>query len=234
MVCYNKVGDNTFPNLVPLLLGKTVSELGWNKFETIDRFNFIWDQCSKKGYRTLFSEDQPSIGTFELFKMGFTKPPTDNYDRPLMILMEKEKQMWSENKNCFLNKPPSELMLKYLYKFMHANRKTPHFAFTWINSVAHDKFEGPLTADKHFYSFFQQCFEEGILNNAVIFFLSDHGIRFGAFAFRETDIGRYEVNLPFMYVYVPTWLRNKYPHINRSLQINKNRLTTPFFMFMRQ
>ena len=70
MVDYNKVGDNTFPNLIPLLLGKNVSELRWKKFETFDRFNFIWDRFSTKGYRTLFSEDQPSIGTLELFKMG--------------------------------------------------------------------------------------------------------------------------------------------------------------------
>ena len=31
-----------------------------------------------------------------------------------------------------------------------------------------------------------------------------------------------------MYIYVPKWLRNKYPHIDRNLQNNKNRLTTPF------
>ena len=94
----------------------------------------------------------------QLVPLNYLKWVLQNYDRPLMLLMEKEKHMWSENKNCFLNKLPSELMLEYLYKFMHANRNTPHFALTWINSVAHDKFEGPLTADKHFYRFFLAMF----------------------------------------------------------------------------
>ena len=228
MIGYNKVGDNTFPNLIPLLLGKHIRELEWNKSMTFDRFNFTWDQFSKKGYRTLFSEDRTNIGTFQMGKMGFTKPPTDNYDRPLMLAMEKEKQLWFEHNNCFLNKHPSELMLAYLHKFIHASRNTLYFAFTWMNTVAHDKFNGPMTVDNQFYRFFKQCYEGGLLNNTVLFFLSDHGLRFGASDFRQTDIGRYETNLPFMYVYVPTWLRNKYSHIERSLQINKNRLSTPF------
>ena len=193
MAGYNKVGLSTFANLVPLLLGKHTHELQWNTSMSFDRFNFIWDQFSKKGYKTLFSEDRTKIGTFTMNKKGFTKPPTDNYDRPFLIAMEKEKELWFEYNNCYLNKLPSELRLAYLHKFINANRNTQYFALTWIVSLAHDNFNGPVTADNQFYRFFQQLYEESMLNDTVLFFLSDHGIRFGVHGFRQTDIGRYEV-----------------------------------------
>ena len=59
-----------------------------------------------------------------------------------------------------------------------------------------------------------------------MFFLSDHGIRFGAI--RQTYVGKLEERLPFMFLIFPDWFLKKYPNIHRNLQVNSRRLTTPF------
>ena len=41
MYGYNKVGDNTFPNLTPLLTGFYVEDI-WFPNKTVDDFPFIW------------------------------------------------------------------------------------------------------------------------------------------------------------------------------------------------
>ena len=228
MAGYNKVGGNTFPNIVPALYGTADSELPWNKSQSLDQLNFIWKQFSKKGYKTLLSEDCPGYSTFEYLKKGFEKTPVDHFYRPLIKAMSKEKNMWFEHGACFLNKLLADLMLSYLYKFMFSNKNNQYFAFTWINSLAHSihVLAGPITADEQFYRFFRQCFEKGMLNDTVIFFLSDHGKMHVGFS--HTEYFKYEKNLPFMYVYIPAWIKQKYPHIGKNLQLNKNRLLTPF------
>jgi hypothetical protein len=50
--------------------GKFVHELPWNSSAvdvTFDRYDFIWHNFSKKGYRTLYSEDAPFGQIFNIF-----------------------------------------------------------------------------------------------------------------------------------------------------------------------
>jgi hypothetical protein len=59
---YNNVADNTFLNIVPMTTGKFVHELPWKSSAvnvSFDRYDFIWNNFSKQGYRTLYSEDAP-------------------------------------------------------------------------------------------------------------------------------------------------------------------------------
>ncbi|KAH8009678.1 hypothetical protein HPB51_018989 [Rhipicephalus microplus] len=54
---YNKVGDDSFPNQVPLLTGRSGEEamsLCPEKF--FDNLEFIWDKYASLGYKTLFLE----------------------------------------------------------------------------------------------------------------------------------------------------------------------------------
>lgn len=55
MMGYNKVGDNTFPNLIPMLTGLSVEQLKkkcWpSESEVFDKCPFIWNTFSKFGYR---------------------------------------------------------------------------------------------------------------------------------------------------------------------------------------
>jgi hypothetical protein len=84
---YNKVGDNTFPNLIPLLTGMSAHELARacypNHKTKLDACPFIWKHFAAAGYRTAFGEDFPDIATFNYHKIGFVEQPVDYYARPL-------------------------------------------------------------------------------------------------------------------------------------------------------
>lgn len=45
---------------------------------------------------------------------------------------------------------------------------------------------------------------------------------------RETQQGKQEERMPFFSLVVPPWLEKKYPNFVQNLQMNQNRLVTPF------
>jgi hypothetical protein len=49
-----------------------------------------------------------------------------------------------------------------------------------------------------YLKFFEDISRDATLNKTVLFFLSDHGIRFGAV--RETSVGKLEERLPFIII----------------------------------
>ena len=220
MTGYNKVGEDTLPNLLAFTLGKIKSEVVNNEDE-----QYIWKQFSLKGYRTMFSEDLPRLAFSAHFKM----PPTEYFDRPLRVAMTANQKFRQYKSICFRNRLHAELLLAYVYKFLDSYKSDPYFVFMWTNTVSHDTFNGPLTADVHFHDFLEQLYEEGLLNNTVLVLFSDHGFRYGDL--RITEIGRYEARLPLMFLYVPKWLRKKYLILDKNLQRNKHLLSTPFDLY---
>ncbi|XP_064603407.1 uncharacterized protein LOC135468876 isoform X2 [Liolophura sinensis] len=64
---YNKVADNTFVNIVPLLAGKFIAEVPFDESTMRNRFlddiDFLWKEFSSAGYTTFLAEDAPHIAT---------------------------------------------------------------------------------------------------------------------------------------------------------------------------
>jgi hypothetical protein len=228
MMGYNKIDDNTFVNIVPLSLGKLVSELFWNQTQTFDKFDFIWKEFSQKGYRTLLAEDASGGSTFDYLKKGFDTPPVDHFYRPFCIAMEKENKRWL-NDVCFQNRFEASIMLNYTYDFFNAYTTHPVFAFTFISKVTHDDDNGASKLDDAFYNFFNRLSVTDAYKNTFIFFFSDHGIRYGRI--RTTYIGKLEERLPFMHVIIPAWFQNKFPEVVKTLKSNQRRLSTPFDVY---
>ena len=78
MLGYNKVADNTFVNIVPMLAGRFAEELPWNesmKHVPFDDYDFIWKNFSRAGYRTLYAEDAPKIAIFVFPEERVSRPP---------------------------------------------------------------------------------------------------------------------------------------------------------------
>ncbi|KAL3868917.1 hypothetical protein ACJMK2_041670 [Sinanodonta woodiana] len=229
---YTKVADNTFVNIVPMTMGQFVSDLP-NKETRIngpfDNYNFIWKQFASHGYRTLYAEDAPEIAIFDYKKNGFRIPPADYYNRPFSLALELQQSLWFNNHHCFQDRLETEIVINYVYDFIDTFRSGPYFGFTFITRLTHDDINSAGAADEPYSKFFEKLKKEGLLHKTVLFFYSDHGIRFGRI--RETFVGRVEERLPFMFIVVPKWLREKYPYITKNLKLNQDRLSTPFDVY---
>lgn len=222
---YNKVADNTIFNIVPLTTGKY---LPWNETmssKPMDKYDFIWKKYSKSGYITLFAEDAPSIATFNLWTSGFHKQPCDHYLRPFTVAMKEELYLW-DGRHCFGGRLVTKITLDYLHDFMTLYERKPHFALTFITKITHDDVNGVGHVDETYEAFFEKLQKESLMNNTMLFYFSDHGMRYGGI--RNTYVGKLEERLPFLYVIAPNWLHKKYPNVIKHLRSNSRRLTTPF------
>lgn len=72
---YHKVGDNSYPNLVPMLSGYTYKEFQnlciINHNETFEKCPLIWNEFSARGYRTIDAGDTCVVALFNYIKSGF-------------------------------------------------------------------------------------------------------------------------------------------------------------------
>ncbi|PNF28704.1 hypothetical protein B7P43_G07863 [Cryptotermes secundus] len=229
---YNKVGDNTFPNLMAILTGLTLDQVKktcWpNKESELDDCPYIWCDFSNQGYVTAFGEDITKVSTFNYQKTGFINPPTDYYLRPYMLAAEKKLQSKTRDQLDICLGPTSttEHLLRYATDFATTFREALYFALLWINNLGHNNHNTPAAMDFRFMQFFNELAEIGTLNNTLVIFLSDHGMRFGKI--RETVIGWLEERLPFFYIWIPLWFRQKYPEVAKNIVINRDRLTSPY------
>ncbi|XP_063535717.1 uncharacterized protein LOC134745574 [Cydia strobilella] len=225
---YNKVGDNTFPNLIPLLLGKHVTELQetcWpNKKLTFDNCPFIWDRFQQAGFATAYGEDYANIGTFNYNKRGFAGSPTDYYLRTFMA----EAETCANGGNftlCLNDKYIFKILLDYI-EDLTALSKRSLFGFFWENTMTHDHLNYPSVMDEDYTALFKRMHSSGYLNKSIIFVLSDHGFRWGKF--RKTRQGFLEDRLPFVLAVTPPSFRINFTEAYKNLVQNVHRLTTPF------
>ncbi|XP_059152576.1 uncharacterized protein LOC131938533 [Physella acuta] len=232
MAGYNKVADNTFVNIVPMMMGKFAHEIGWNEtmvHHPFDEYPFFWKNFSNAGYRTLYAEDAPKIAIFVYDKEGFHEPPADYYNRPLSLAMERQRSLWNNNHHCIVDRLETTMVLDYVTDFSRVFKDKPHFGFTFITRLTHDSLNLAGSADYAYVQFLKKFKEEGHLNNTVLIFYSDHGYRFGDM--RSSYMGKVEERLPFMYLVFPDSFHKNYPHLVKNLKTNAFRLTTPFDIY---
>lgn len=229
---YNKVADNTFPNLMAILTGLNLDQIKKNCWPTkdsqLDDCPYIWYDFSNQGYVTAFGEDITKMSTFNYQKTGFTNPPTDYYLRPYVLAAESKLQLKTRDQLDICLGPTSttEHLLRYATDFASTFRRALYFALLWINNLSHNNHNTPAAMDFRFLQFFNELSEIGTLNNTLVIFLSDHGMRFGKI--RETLIGWLEERLPFIYIWIPQWFRQKYPEVAKNIVTNRDRLTSPY------
>ncbi|XP_031843546.1 uncharacterized protein LOC116431792 isoform X2 [Nomia melanderi] len=232
MLGYTKVADNTYPNLVPVLSGLSEGELHdvcWQrKNKTFDECPFIWKNFSAAGYRTIFGEDACAMTTFNYLKPGFREQPTDYYLRPFCIASEKDiGNTHKLNANlCVGTRKTFDNLLHYSQKTASQFTKEPYFGFFWQASLTHDYFNYPQLGDDSYHDLIKYLSEEQLLNRTALIVMSDHGMRWGDF--RETYQGRMEDSLPFLFIVLPNWWKDKYQIAWANLRKNSRSLTTGF------
>ncbi|XP_041981377.1 uncharacterized protein LOC121734794 [Aricia agestis] len=229
---YNKVGDNTFPNLIPMLLGISEKELKTTctprKKSTFDNCPFVWEQYRETGYYTAFGEDTSWLGTFNYVKPGFLSGPTDYYIHTFMNEAEDNVGTVKDFNSylCMNDKYFYRVLLDYINNLFATLNPNKFFGFFWEVSMSHDYLNYPMLIDDQYETFFKNLEEKKYLAETILLLVSDHGIRWGDI--RQTKQGRLEERLPFVYVLTPSLFRTQYSEAYNHLKLNSRRLTTPY------
>lgn len=228
--------DNTFPNLMAILTGYN-SSLAYSKCEPhltgkLDSCPFVWSNFRNAGYVTAYGEDEASISTFNYHKVGFKSPPTDYYMRPYMLAAEKNLPIKKKHSLsfCLGYKHSADHIYDYAIDFATQYKKDASFGLFWTNTFSHNDISDPSSMDQKIKDYLLTLEQRGILNESMVVFLSDHGIRFGPV--RHLVTGWLEERLPFIFIWLPKWFRDKNPDIVEALKINRNRLTNPYDLHM--
>ena len=82
--------------------------------------------------------------------------------------------------------------------------------------MTHNNLNFARLADKPYLRYLKAMKKSGILNNTMLIFLGDHGVRYGPI--RQTYIGALEERLPTLFIALPEWFRAKYVNINIYIQ----------------
>ncbi|CRL03323.1 CLUMA_CG016463, isoform A, partial [Clunio marinus] len=233
---YNKMDDNTFPNLMAILTGfnRTYAYHACDPKQIghLDNCPFIWKHFQNSGYVTGYAEDEAKIGTFNYHKLGFLNQPTNHYFRPFSLAAEKylKIKLKSSLKFCLGFQNYADFIYQYALDFATAYKDDPFFGLFWSNTFSHNDISDPSSMDERIKSYLEELDNRGVLNTSAVVFFSDHGIRFGPV--RQLLTGWFEERLPFIFIWLPEWFKTKHPEIVRSLKINRNRLTNPYDLHM--
>ncbi|EDX05585.1 GD21718 [Drosophila simulans] len=234
---YNKVGDNTFPNLLAVLTGDSEKGVGdycdVTKPGCLDSLNFIWKRFKAANYTTAFAEDCSSISTFNYLKPGFVKQPTDYYLRPLLFAIEKQFKVTKDFGFAYC--VGRHLSFSYVWDFgqQFIDRflgRSPMFGFLWSNSFTHDYYEGATALDNLLWKYLKSFEESNLFQKSIVILMSDHGHRYNTL--RRASTGYFEERMPMMFIYLPPWFRREYPHLATNLGKNQNRLSSNYDVYM--
>ncbi|XP_051863579.1 uncharacterized protein LOC127566078 [Drosophila albomicans] len=229
---YNKMGDNTYPNLMAILTGfnstRAYSVCKPKELWGMTNCPIIWKEYKRCGYFTAYAEDWAWGATFNFNKKGFVTPPTDYYARTFMLAIEKElkRKVASNIPYCVGRRHSAEYIYDAALQFTKVYRNESSFGMFWTNSFSHNDFAMPSSMDTRMLEYMRSLNQSGVFDSSIIVFFSDHGMRFGRL--RALKSGYLEERMPLMYIWLPHWFRLQYPQFERSLQRNRNRLTSPY------
>lgn len=234
---YSKVGENTWPNLVPLLTGQSHRNfpLIGHVYFYADSLPLIWnEQEVKEKFISFYAEDRPDISTFNYMKSGFKNVPTDYYFRPYTLgFHEFEPRMieplGKPTWDCYGNGNYFDIQIEYLKGFLTRYRGKRKLIYFWNNQVSHETFNTLGRADEPFLKFLKWMKSTNQVANAILLVLSDHGFRIGGASL--THVGRAENNKPLLLLHVPKSLLQKYTWIANSLATNTQRLVSHYDIY---
>ena len=229
---YNIVGDGTPSALLPILTGRMEEELpearrGFAGATTVDKHPWIWRDFSRRGYVTAWSEDSQNIAAFHYRMLGFKDPPTDHYTRPFFLAAEREYSRHLPL--CWGSSPRHVAFMHWFRDLFDMYESHPKFFFGFHSEMSHGDNNVIQALDGDLVAFLKDLEAKGYLNSTLLILMSDHGARFGYI--RATAQGKLEERMPYFSFRFPPWFHRQYPDIIKNMEINVNRLTTPFDIY---
>uniref|UniRef100_A0A6P4FIR0 Uncharacterized protein LOC108052502 n=1 Tax=Drosophila rhopaloa TaxID=1041015 RepID=A0A6P4FIR0_DRORH len=186
---YNKIGDNTFPNLMAILTGYNPNSAlkkvcDWHERGCLDQTPFIWKYFRNASYLTAYAEDETGMSTFNYVKPGFVESPTDFYLRPFQKAFESDLNTW-KCKDCSMRYCIGRrITSSYVYDMARdfARRfvdERPIWGLFWSNSFSHDSYQMPSKMEDYVLQYLLDFQADGVFEQSIMVFLSDHGSRWG-------------------------------------------------------
>lgn len=234
---YTKVAENTLPNVIPLLTGRTLDEfkkecvdesLGGSHVH-LDECPFIWKVFAENGYRTSLAEDDVDIGIFNMnWGNAFVNPPTDYYLRTFSNLMQKRSSFKSGY--CYGGSLSFDKLLENIKSTAEVfTKEEKYMQLIWSTKLSHDDFNKLRWGDESLFQLLQFLHTGNLLNTTAFLVLGDHGSRLDRI--RGTAQGKLEDRLPVSYIVLPKWFQTKYRRAFRNLKKNANRITSAFDLY---
>ncbi|KAH8383928.1 hypothetical protein KR009_011312 [Drosophila setifemur] len=236
---YNKIGDNTFPNLMAILTGYSLESAkkkicDWKTDGCLNRTPFVWKHFRNASYLTAYAEDESSMSTFNYLKPGFVAQPTAYYQRPFHMAFESFLPVWKcrecSMKYCIGRRITSSYVYDFGREFVRRYvDERPIWGLFWSNSFSHDDYRLPSKMDDYVLQYMLDFEEDGVFEQSIMIFLSDQGNRYGPLM--SLSSGFLENRLPTMFIYLPPWFRAHYPEYAKALQVNQRRLTSNYDLY---
>ena len=136
---YNKIADNTMPNMIAFLSGYFKAEVldkKGGKPSVADDVPFVWNRFAVNGYRTMYIEDAPYGAMLNWLRPGFKRPPVDYYLRPFSVALNNDRSIWP-NSYCAGTLSESDIVLEYTYRFAKKFNENRYFAFVFLTRITH-------------------------------------------------------------------------------------------------
>ncbi|KAJ2953798.1 hypothetical protein O0L34_g1426 [Tuta absoluta] len=231
---FNKLGDNSLPNIIPMLAGKSFRESEDICFHrniyNAEACPFIWDQFKKANYQTALGSDS-AIGVLDLNEALLPYKPTDFYMQSFNFETRHTfKDRTYDYHLCLRNRYMFRELLTFAKDVLDTVRRSKLFGLFWEESVTHhEHINYPYILDEDYSKLLKNMEKKKILDDAIVIFFSDHGTRFGPVL--KTGEGRQESRLPLFDMMLPARFRRLYRRAYRNLQMNSLRLSTPYDVY---
>lgn len=233
---FSKVRGEDLANIVPMVTGMSVDDIRkdcWKDELFFDRCRFIWRLFRDQNYITSFGEDNTNKGIFVGEKMGFYRNPVDYFYNTYNLMTDRMigNTLQFLSNMCLGSEFQYNNLLKYMSSFArtHGRRRKSSwnfFGFYWMKSLSYHSLGYPKFGDNSLLNFLKSI---QIVNNTLIFILSNHGFKW--LPFRGTPEGKIEANRPGLYIVLPKSFQVLYPSAAKNLRNNYKKLVTPFDIY---
>ncbi|KAH8410268.1 hypothetical protein KR009_010272 [Drosophila setifemur] len=234
---YNKVADNSFPNIFAMLSGYSAGTAkehicDTNEAGCFDKMPMIWKYFKNASYLTGYAEDESDSNHFNYLKPGFSKKPMDYYFRPLLKALESELSIYRLPEHDYMRYCLGRRMAnRYIYNYglqftQRFVAERPIWGMFWSNHFSHDDPFMPSAMQDKVLGDLLDFQAGGAMEETIMIFFADHGARFGKLT--SLKEGFLEERLPMMFIYLPPWFRETYPTYAQALELNQHRLCSNF------
>ena len=236
---FNKVGHNSYPNVMAMISGETggpypppAPEGGGIYLLDKERQALIQTVYTRHGYTSFHLEDLEIYGTLNRDKeIGLSQPPTDFYYHGPYMAMWKLHLFNSliGKADCYACSQDELIHVQefqVIGDFLETYSDVPNMMFNHLAQYSHNDLNMAKLYDNDLQSMIQSLFEKGALKRTYLMILGDHGFQRGEDPFLMTDQGKTENNIPAFYLLPPEKLVREKREMHANLVKNAQRLTS--------